>query len=83
MNAFSNHRGEKMNKFIILLIILIAILYVSTERYIDVERNIAQEGWGALIEEPFWIAGWISKKVGVARDDIRAAIDGKTLGRKL
>jgi hypothetical protein len=72
-----------MNKLIILLILLIAILYASTERYIDVERNLAQEGWIALIEEPFWIAGWVSKKLGAARDDISDAIDGKTLGRKL
>lgn len=77
------HEELNMNKLIILLILLVAILYASTERYIDVQRNLAQEGWIALVEEPFWIGGWVSEKLSIAYEDISAAIDGKTLGRKL
>jgi hypothetical protein len=70
-----------MKKIILLLILLIAILYASTERYLVVVRNLSRDGWSAIIEEPFWVGQWISKQLGIAKDDINSAIDGKTLGR--
>ena len=68
-----------MKKIIILMIILIAYLYVSTGRYEVVQRNIIREGWSALIEEPFWIGGWIAKKIGYAKENIDESIDGSRL----
>jgi len=69
-----------VNKIIILIIILIAVLYISTGRHVDVQRNLSEEGWVALVEEPFWIMEWVGNKLGNTKQDINNAIDGKTLG---
>jgi len=56
-----------MKKIVILIIILIAILYVSTGRYSTVQLNIERDGWGVLIDEPFWVGGWLMERIGRAK----------------
>jgi hypothetical protein len=66
-----------MKKIIILLIVLIALLYVSTGRYATTRANIQRDGWDALIDEPFWIMGWVGDHLGEAKQKIDDGIDGK------
>ncbi len=56
-----------MKKVVIVLIILIGLLYLSTGRYSTVQVNIKRDGWSALLDEPFWIGGWVMERLGRAK----------------
>lgn len=71
------------SRIILIIVVLLLFFYIGTGRYAQVIPNIKEKGVIGLLDEPFFVLGWIGEKIGTAAGAIKDFLDQKHLGRKI
>ena len=72
-----------MKRLMIICIIILAWMYITSGRYVNVRNNVHERGFGSIIEEPFWVCGEISGHWDNIKRKMNRFLDESTLGRKV